>query len=225
MDTTRSISTKTGKDISDFLLAEYDKIADAHFNAQEILSRWVRFYFLVVAAPLTLLVLFAGKGQIVDLQKPPGFFPVLTCLTGIVGVFISLVIFDIRLDAALYARAVNGIRKYFLDNHAMEEKDSVNPDEKLPENLYLATPSLYVVLPTDINKPSLKTLSFNAWIFVSMFILINLLYVCYWPFVEGQVWLCVIIALVFIAGHPVAHTLIGRDKEKKYVNPDSGVPE
>lgn len=51
------------KDISDFLLTEYENIAKAHFNAQEILLRWVRFYFLVIAAPLTLLAIELGKGQ------------------------------------------------------------------------------------------------------------------------------------------------------------------
>lgn len=103
--------TETGRDISEFLLKEYENVAKAHFNAQEMLSKWVRFYFLVIAAPLTLLALFAGKGQTIDLSNPQGFFPILTLLTGVVGIFISLIIFDIRLDAALYARTVNGIRK------------------------------------------------------------------------------------------------------------------
>ncbi len=208
--------TETGKDVSDFLLMEYKNIAQAHFNAQEMLSKWVRFYFLVIAAPLTLLVLFAGKGQTIDLNSPRGFFPILTLLTGTVGIFISLIIFDIRLDAALYARTVNGIRKYFLDRDLKQRNYGLMLNAKSNLGPILLDPSPYVVLPGDISKPSMTKLSINGWIFVSMFILINSSYICYWPYVGGFSWLSIVRAVILIWGHPFVYKQIGKHKEKTY---------
>ncbi len=117
------------KNITDFLLAEYEKIAQAHFNAHEILSRWVRFYFLVVAVLLTFLALLSresGQEKVFDFFHPSTSFSIILILVGAVGVFISLIIFDIRLDAALYARSVNGIRRYFLDQDKLERTATEN---------------------------------------------------------------------------------------------------
>ena len=219
---------KTNKDISDFLLAEYENIAKAHFNAQEILSRWVRFYFLVVAAPLTVLAIQSGKGGPIDILKAGSFFSVLAGLISIIGMFISFIIFDIRLDAALYARSVNGIRQYFLQNATVEEARHI-PQYPSGQAANAADAVSCVVLPTDTTKPSLTDLSINGWIFVLMFAFINSLYFCYCacsllvdlqPSTPCGKVLCAVVVGLFVVGliaiHPVIYRCIGKHKEQTY---------
>lgn len=214
------VNSTGNKDITDFLLTEYENIANAHFNAQEILSRWVRFYFLVVAVPLTLLALVSRAGQDIDLLNLKPYFSFLIFLVGIVGIFISLIIFDIRLDTALYARSVNGIRKYFLGKErARIACGLVNSPE-------LLDPSPFVVLPTDINKPSLTKLSINGWIFVLMFTIINSLYVCFgiqtflyrWAGTRGGTLLLITVITFLAAVHLIGYKSIGKHKATEYIN-------
>jgi|GEM_PF-2229843 hypothetical protein len=209
------------KNISDFLLTEYENLAQAHFNAHEILSRWVRFYFLVVAAPLTLLALLSSKNKVVDVDilHPPLYFSLVIFLVGFVGVFISLIIFDMRLDATLYARCVNGIRKYFVEK---ERRDALNSGQESP----VFDPSPYIVLPRDIHKPSLTKLSPNDWVFVLMFAYINALYLSFGTAqflaeVEQpcRTLLLILVCLVVLLFHPLGHWFIGKRKEKNYGRP------
>jgi len=210
------------KNVTDFLIVEYEKIAQAHFNAQEILSRWVRFYFLVVAAPFAIGAFLSREGnkeQPVSLLPLPGRSSAILILVGVVGVFISLIIFDIRLDTALYARSVNGIRRYFLDQDRLD-RSKLDNDSRLD-------PSSYIVLPTDVSKPSLTKLSVNGWIFVLMFALINGLYVGFgsWSLFPADQWgpcttmLTIIIWALVVAVHPFFYKRIGTHKESKYVTP------
>jgi hypothetical protein len=76
---------KKSKDFSDFFSVEYESIAQAHFNAHEILSRWVRFYFLVVAAPLTLLAILSTKNQPIDILYAPLYLSIIFALVGILA--------------------------------------------------------------------------------------------------------------------------------------------
>lgn len=41
--------------MQNFLLKEYEKIADAFFDAREVTSRWVKYYLLVVAVPFSFI--------------------------------------------------------------------------------------------------------------------------------------------------------------------------
>lgn len=208
------------KDISDFLLAEYDNIAKAHFNAQEILSRWVRFYFLVIAVPITLLALMSGKVEINKIiATPPTSFSGLVLLVGLVGTCISLLIIDVRLDASLYARSVNGIRKYFVEREKMATANTAN------ERQVRLDPSLYVVLPTNIAKPSLTKLSINGWVLVIMFTIVNTAYVCFGAASILLLWVkpCAVSVIVSVVGLlmilvlPILYKKLGKWKERSYV--------
>ena len=198
--------SEDSKDITDFFLIEYDKLAQAHFSAHDNLSRWVRFYFLVVAAPLSFLVLvqssLSKQGQITFFNFIPDYISIFLILVGIIGTFISLIIFDIRLDAALYARAVNGIRKYFLDNNSLRTSEV----------------SKYVVMPTDSNKPSLTNPSINGYIFIFMFSIINSLYICGGSGYLGmRAHLYVPLFFMLMIGHVYGYIFIGKHKKNKYV--------
>lgn len=203
------------KDLSDFLLREYESIANAHFNAHEMLSKWVRFYFLVAAAPVTLAALAVKNGKWIDLNGLPTYSYSLVLLVGGIGFLISLITFDTRLDASLYARSVNGIRKYFVDR---ELGRAVGKAQS-----YAFDPSAYIVLPTDISKPSFGCRSLNAAVFVLMFGVINSLYMCFGIYgllsdwgSECRALFVVLVGVVIMAAHALFYALIGRHKEKTY---------
>ena len=44
-----------------FLLKEYDNIAQAHFNTKNSLIQFFRYYLLIIALPLPLFVVLAGR--------------------------------------------------------------------------------------------------------------------------------------------------------------------
>lgn len=202
--------TIRNKNITDFFLLEYDKLAQAHFSAHENLSKWVRFYFLVIAAPISFFLLIQpslmNHWKMLFPSLTPTYISVVPFFVGIVGIFMSLIIFDIRLDAALYARSVNGIRKYFFENN----------------NLTSIDVSQYVVMSTNVNKPSLTKLSMNAIIFIVMFAIINALYICVGSILLGtNIYFLLVIFLIIIFGHLFGYILIGRHKKKHYVRDTS----
>jgi uncharacterized HAD superfamily protein len=111
-------SRLTPKTTNDFLLAEYNSIAQAHFNTTTSIATFFKNYLAIVGLPLPLLVLVLtqlGKSDI-DLNyldSFSGIVPIVTVLVGFLGLSVLAYVANLRVDALLYARAVNGIRKHF----------------------------------------------------------------------------------------------------------------
>lgn len=131
------------KDIIDFLLIEYENIAKAYFNAHEITAKWFKYYLLMLATPFSIIALIYNNSVAeFDLLKLPNTIAILIFLVGLLCTFVSFIIINSRLDATLYARSVNGIRKYFVDQEGENKGNSKIKVDK------------YLVLPTDIKRPA-----------------------------------------------------------------------
>jgi uncharacterized HAD superfamily protein len=116
-------SNDTG--MNDFLLEEYAHIADAHFKSIETISTFFRHYLFLMTVPLTILGLsprMATSVQSANLmvEYTLNTLPWILCVVSLVGLGMMWYITNLRLDAILYARTINGIRKLFYDNSTLD---------------------------------------------------------------------------------------------------------
>jgi hypothetical protein len=132
------------KNLNDeFMLKEYESIAAAHFDSQAGLRQQFRFYLIVVAVPLTVLGVAlnrtsaGGSPRDLNLLSLPALVSWVFVGIGVLGFLLSLAMIHTAFDAVLYARTVNGIRKYFCDR-AKESNVDLEP---------------YLVMPTNREKP------------------------------------------------------------------------
>lgn len=138
---------KENKDFSDFLLAEYEYIAAAFFNSRDVLAKWVKYYLLVMAAPFSFIAfIYKADPNSFNISRLPSTLTILITLIGLIGIFLSFIIIESGLDSVLYARTVNGIRKYFADNENLENIKR------------------YIVLPVDTNTPDYLKFGELFWI-------------------------------------------------------------
>ena len=104
-----------------FLLEEYSNIAQAFFNTVESISSFMKHYIAVASVPPALAVLLLTA-------RPPKeaafiitvFFTqrgigLTFLLVTLISLLVMCYVVNLRCDALLYARAVNGIRGYFYD--------------------------------------------------------------------------------------------------------------
>ena len=151
--TNNGVVSPTEKNVNDeFMLKEYESIAAAHFDSQSGLRQQFRFYLIIVAVPLTVL----GFALNHPAGSPPpaleiGLFtlpPLVSTVfigIGFLGVLLSLAMIHNAFDCVLYARTVNGVRKYFTDRAS---HSGVHLKE-------------YFVMPIDKKKP--KYFHFRAF--------------------------------------------------------------
>lgn len=111
-----------GNSLSDFLLSEYSNIAQAHFKSIEAISTFFRYYLLIMSIPLTAFgAILASVNKetmpIIEkiLIKNLSLISMVFFGVALVGICVFLYIINLRLDVVLYARAVNGVRKFFYD--------------------------------------------------------------------------------------------------------------
>jgi len=103
-----------------FLLSEYSNIAQAHFKSIETISTFFRYYLLIMSIPLSAIAIISQIGSdkvqltsFVNQYKLP-ISIILFCIS-LIGLGVFCYIVNLRLDVVLYARVVNGIRKFFYD--------------------------------------------------------------------------------------------------------------
>ena len=138
----------------DFLLKEYDRISEAHFNISEQISLFFRYYLTLMSVPAFLLLyvnkdiatveaLFSESSHFV--LKP--FIGILCVLISIIGVALTIYLIKLKFEHILYARTVNGIRNYF---HSQD-----------------STLKKFLLLPIDVKKPSFIGFGFATLVFVN----------------------------------------------------------
>ena len=143
------------EELSEFMLKEYEHLAAAYFNSHDITAKWVKYYLVILATPFSLIAfIYKDKPQDFNLFVLPITLSILICLVGFIGLLISFIILNTRLDTTLYARAVNGVRRYFWDR-AREKKIAINE-------------SLYRVLPDDVKVPKFIKMSDLTWLIIMM---------------------------------------------------------
>jgi uncharacterized HAD superfamily protein len=108
---------------AEFLRKEYDNIAQAHFKTMEMISEYIKHYLTLVTIPFSVLVVLMNldvfknaiaSGTLNRLFIIPVAF--LFLVISFIGLMFFWYIFNLRMDALLYARTINGIRKYFYDH-------------------------------------------------------------------------------------------------------------
>jgi uncharacterized HAD superfamily protein len=119
------INGRSDKAFCDYLLAEYDNIAQAHFKTMETISTFFKHYLVIMSIPITFLIIslnvFSEKGKGFETSiSHLGLFPLIILLiVSLSGLGVLIYIINLRMDAILYARTINGIRKYFYDNSSL----------------------------------------------------------------------------------------------------------
>lgn len=109
-----------------FLLTEYNNIAQAHFNTKNSISSFFKHYLLIVSLPLPVFALLFRKASDINYELVHmlrSVIPFLFITISIVGIFVMLYIINLDLNASLYARAVNGIRYYFTVRSGLTEEE------------------------------------------------------------------------------------------------------
>lgn len=108
----------------EYLLSEYNNIAQAHFKTIETISTFFRNYLVIVSIPISVIAVLAGVFGGPDLLKTLLIMRIPLALVflvvSLVGLGVLLYIANLRMDAILYARTINGIRKYFYDQAKLD---------------------------------------------------------------------------------------------------------
>lgn len=103
---------KTGKTpVDEFMLAEYQTIAAAHFDLHNGLRQNFTFYLGLIAAPVTVFAVY--KDPHIEVFQLPQVMLLLFTVITVLGFLMFLNMINTRFDIILYTRAVNGVRSYF----------------------------------------------------------------------------------------------------------------
>lgn len=179
---------------NEFLLKEYDNIAQAHFNTKQTLTAFFRYYLLIVALPLPFIALFIEKviraGASPSIQQSlisaaADLAPFLSFAIGVIGIFVMLYMANLHFEALLYARQVNGIRWHF---YKLAKERGQKDFDKIS------------VLPIDKTKPEADgkhSFSYVVWVFIVIDTL-YFLYPIYHCLNGSQKLLCTMIILSFV---------------------------
>lgn len=148
-----------------FLITEYNNIAQAHFKTSETITTFFRYYLIIVALPVPICgILFRMEpASFSSLDQIPTFGLLLAstiCLAiSVCGMCVAWYVTELRGDAILYARTVNGIRKHFYDLSGLKPKEEMSMR----------------VLPRSIAVPRHRDWFFFGGVLVS-FIVIDTIY-------------------------------------------------
>jgi uncharacterized HAD superfamily protein len=109
----------------DFLLSEYSNIAQAHFKSMETISTFFRYYILILSFPISAFGVFfqisIEKHEILKyILKYKVPISIVLFSVALIGFGMFIYILNLRFDALLYARTVNGIRKHFYKKSTSE---------------------------------------------------------------------------------------------------------
>ena len=124
----------------EFLLAEYDNIAHAHFNTIESLSNFIKHYIVIASIPFAVAAIFLDAenlktvGTSLSVQNHSCVIAGAMTILSLIGFSVLGYVINIRFDAILYARTVNGIRKHFYDKSGvpLEEELRIRALLELP---------------------------------------------------------------------------------------------
>ena len=105
---------------NEFLIAEYNNIAQAFFTTVNSISEFFKHYIVIMGAPISIAAIFLPKGVLEFLLANPLLPGILFTAITLIGLFVSAYVINLRFDAILYARTVNGIRKHFYESSGLD---------------------------------------------------------------------------------------------------------
>lgn len=166
-----------------FQIEEYKNISTAHHETIKQYTSFFNYYLLILAAPAILITIIKtsdfnlSKFLTAGLPKEYyliSFFALL--LISLIGFCLACFLINLRHDAVLYARTVNGVRKYFYDKIDKPYLEK-NKYKVLPTNVgipnYLEGQIFFPIIITFSLINSFFFL-FGFWILSVCFIQINL---------------------------------------------------
>jgi hypothetical protein len=125
-----------------FLLAEYDHIADAHFETGKQVSKFFNYYLLILAAPVIIVTLIQNKKldsiinplQDKDVMYLHWIIFFILVIISLFGLALCWIVVELQHDSIVYARTVNGIRNYFYSEAQLKQEDE-NKTRVLPKDI------------------------------------------------------------------------------------------
>ncbi len=117
----------------DFQLEEYKNISNAHFETNKQIGIFFRYFLLIVSAPSFIIIwlgkdnpdfinnLLNGNRESLNTNLFIGCFLI---LISIIGAFSAAYLVGIKLDNVLYARTINGMRKYFYEKAKIKNEET-----------------------------------------------------------------------------------------------------
>lgn len=207
-----NIGTKDNASFQEFLIAEYNNIAAAHFNTSNTISSFFRYYLLIVTIPMPVAAFFIQNSSL-DLSKLleltlVKILGVVSFGIFLVGICVVVYMMNLRFDAILYARTVNGIRNYFYNL----SRADIYELKKLK------------VLPTSISAP----LYTEWWFFYPVVLALSILnsaylltgvYIAFPVFQQHSIALLGTYSLLFSASvSTIIYIRLSRHREKIYLS-------
>lgn len=196
-----------------YLNDEYRHVAEAHFRTIEAISSFFRYYLLIMALPITFLALAIGISSQVD-KIPEAIFSLRLLLSAIlivislVGFGMLLYIINLRMDAVLYARTINAIRKHFYDGL------NIDINKKLRMRVLPQTPFQPQFMEHQYFLP--VVLSFA--LFNSFYLFCSLIIISGATATEITIpWWSWVVAIVFIIIHYLAYQWYAWHREHSYL--------
>lgn len=187
-----TISNETFKD---FLFTEYENIAKAHFESAKQMALFFRYYTIFFSVPIILASVWKDSTSVIMNVEMFGY---LLIVVSVIGISFYWVTIDLKHEAVLYARTVNGIRHYFYQN--------VDPE----------TEAQIRILPKKIDKPSYYSPG-NPVLLIMMFV--NSVYLLlgfkYLECINVYTILCVSFVFLF---HIFLNYILSRKQEKKFTS-------
>jgi hypothetical protein len=211
----------------DFQLEEYKNISTAHFETNKQIGIFFRYFLLIASAPALIFVWFGkdnphfidnlleGTKDAISTNLFIGFF---LLFISIIGVLSSFYLVSLKLDALLYARTVNGVRKFFFDHSELKNDDH------------------FRVLPKQTNVPSY----FDNHTFGILFYAIGLINAAYFSLgtriiagvgkyffpdylhfkpiiLNYNIWWTIIVFIFFFFGHILYYNLLSKYRRINYL--------
>jgi len=208
------MADKSKSDFNNFLQSEYNSVAQAHFNTNQSISSFFNYYILILSISIT------GGSAIANFylkQQSTPSFATLAWFTSIGLIVIALIglallgyISNLRFDTILYARSVNGIRKFFFDQKQLDP-DQEQYIRALPKSTSFPrfnekTYFLFVVIVFSI----LDSCSLIAGIFLLHSLKGHLLF-------ETATNDMLFWGIAFIVSHFILYILLARHRENSYI--------
>ena len=105
---------KFKKEFDEFQLEEYRNISQAHFKTIETISIFFRYYLLIMSIPIIIAGFFV-KPEAFEIYVAGYYqiFALLLIIISLLGCGMLGWAIILRMDGVLYARTINGVRKYF----------------------------------------------------------------------------------------------------------------
>ena len=135
-----NVYTEDNNSFEKFQLAEYNNIAEAHHNTVNTITAFFKYYIAIVTVPIPVLILLLDKQLFPVLKGISSEFPYFYLFFGsifsMVGFSMMVYILNLRFDALLYARTVNGIRNYYYKFSSLSVEDILKI-KVLPTSIYV----------------------------------------------------------------------------------------